>query len=223
MSIATRTPDDVRPTDPDADLVDALRRRDERALMTLVRRHSPTMLRVARGYVGPELAEDVVQETWIAVLRGIDGFSHRALFKTWLMRILVNAACSRRAKERRAVFWSPLCEDVPAEDAFDPGPEQRAMAGDLWSAVRAALDELPERQRTVVVLRDVEGWTAEEVSAALSHDRVLAPDRAASNEALEPDCALRYPSDCGSPDGKKNLTGREGFPTCTGMSVTERP
>ena len=82
MSIATRTPDDVRPTDPDADLVDALRRRDERALMTLVRRHSPTMLRVARGYVGPELAEDVVQETWIAVLRGIDGFSHRALFKT---------------------------------------------------------------------------------------------------------------------------------------------
>src|SRR5690349_17723300 len=54
MSIATRTPDDVRPTDPDADLVEALRRRDERALMTLVRRHSPTMLRVARGYVGPE-------------------------------------------------------------------------------------------------------------------------------------------------------------------------
>jgi len=167
MPIATRTPDDVRPTDPDADLVDALRRRDERALVTLVRRHSPTMLRVARGYVGPELAEDVVQETWIAVLRGIDGFSHRALFKTWLMRILVNAACSRRAKERRAVFWSPLCEDVPAEDAFDPGPEQRAMADDVWSAVRAALDELPERQRTVVVLRDVEGWTAEEVSAAL--------------------------------------------------------
>ena len=69
MPIATRTPDEVRPTDPDADLVDALRRRDERALMTLVRRHSPTMLRVARGYVAPELAEDVVQETWIAVLR----------------------------------------------------------------------------------------------------------------------------------------------------------
>ena len=104
MPIATRTPDEVRPTDPDADLVDALRRRDERALMTLVRRHSPTMLRVARGYVAPELAEDVVQETWIAVLRGIDGFIHRALFKTWLMRILVNAACSRRAKERRAVL-----------------------------------------------------------------------------------------------------------------------
>ena len=53
--------------------------------------------------------------------------------------------------------------------------------------------------------------------------RLLAPHRAASNEALEPDCALRYPSDCGSPDGKKNLTGREGFPTCAGMSVTERP
>ena len=167
MSTATRIPDDVRLNDPDADLVDALRRRDERALMTLVRRHSPTMLRVARSYVGSELAEDVVQETWIAVLRGIDGFGHRALFKTWLKRILVNAACSRRARERRAVFWSALPEEVPVEDPFDPGPEQRVIAGDLWSTVRAALDELPERQRTVVVLRDVEGWTAEEVSAAL--------------------------------------------------------
>ena len=66
MSIATRTPDDVRLNDPDADLVDALRRRDERALMTLVRRYSPMVLRVARSYVGSELAEDVVQETWIA-------------------------------------------------------------------------------------------------------------------------------------------------------------
>jgi RNA polymerase sigma-70 factor, ECF subfamily len=167
MSIAIRTPDDVRLNDPDADLVDALRRRDERALMTLVRRHSPMMLRVARSYVASELAEDVVQETWIAVLRGVDGFGHRALFKTWLIRILVNVACSRRAKERRAVFWSPLPEDAPVQDLSDPGPEQRLIADDLWTTVRAALDELPERQRTVVVLRDVEGWTAQEVSAAL--------------------------------------------------------
>ena len=143
MSIATRTPDDVRLNDPDADLVAALRRRDERALMTLVRRHGPMMLRVARSYVGSELAEDVVQETWIAVLRGVDGFGHRALFKTWLIRILVNTACSRRARERRAVFWSPLPEEAPVEDPFDPGPEQRVIAGDLWATVRAALDELP--------------------------------------------------------------------------------
>ena len=167
MSIATRTLDDVRLNDPDADLVAALRRRDERALMTLVRRHGPMMLRVARSYVGSELAEDVVQETWIAVLRGVDGFGHRALFKTWLIRILVNAACSRRARERRAVFWSPLPEEAPVEDRSDPGPEQRVIAGDLWATVRAALDELPQRQRTVVALRDVEGWTAQEVSAAL--------------------------------------------------------
>ena len=111
-SIAARTPDKVRLNDPDADLVAALRRRDERALMALVRRYGPMMLRVARSYVGSELAADVVQETWIAVLRGVDGFGHRALFKTWLIRILVNAACSRRARERRAVFWSPLPEEA---------------------------------------------------------------------------------------------------------------
>ncbi len=124
------------------------------------------MLRVARSYVGPDLAEDVVQEAWIAVLRGIDGFGHRALFKTWLMRILVTTACSRRARERRTARWTALPTDAPVADTR-PGPEGSMLASELWRVVGAALESLPDRQRTVVVLRDVEGWTAEEVSAAL--------------------------------------------------------
>ncbi len=104
---------------------------DENAYLELVRRHTPLMLRVARSILGnAKAADDVVQDTWVAVLRSIDGFEGRSTFKTWLMRILVN------------------------------------------TARRTALAGLPDRQRVVVVLRDVEGSTSEEVRALLGPDAV---------------------------------------------------
>lgn len=165
---------------PDDALVASLRDRDEDAYLALVRRHTPLMLRIARSYVTRvETAEDVVQDTWVAVLRNIDRFEGRSTFKTWLMRILVNTACTRRQQERRTVCWSALpgdasiwdvalgVADSPVVATAPAGPERRALAGELWEAIRDALDELPERQRTVVVLRDVHGWTSDEVRAAL--------------------------------------------------------
>src|SRR3712207_8679739 len=87
------SPGRVSPADPDEVLVTALRRRDEDAYLALVRRHTPLMLRVAGSYVGRrDVAEDVVQDTWVAVLRHVDRFEARSTFKTWLMRILVNTA-----------------------------------------------------------------------------------------------------------------------------------
>jgi RNA polymerase sigma-70 factor, ECF subfamily len=166
----------VAPDAPDAALVEALRARDEDAYLELVRRHTPLMLRVARSYVGRrDVAEDVVQDTWVAVLRAIDGFEGRSTFKTWLMRILVNTARTRRLREGRAVCWSSGPEDAGLWDAAaraagfaePPGPERCALGGEVMAAVRAALDELPERQRIVVVLRDVEGWSSDEVRHAL--------------------------------------------------------
>lgn len=159
---------------PDAELVALLRDRDEDAYVALVRRHTPLMLRVARGYVTRrEVAEDVVQDTWMAVLRSVDGFEARSSFKTWLMRILVNTALTRRHREARTVCWSSMPGDAAVWDvaigagAEPAGPERTALSAEVWSAIRAALDQLPERQRTVVILRDVEGWTSDEVRAAL--------------------------------------------------------
>jgi RNA polymerase sigma-70 factor (ECF subfamily) len=166
----------VAPDVPDASLVDALRAREEDAYVELVRRHTPLMLRVARGYVGRrDVAEDVVQDTWVAVLRSIDGFEGRSTFKTWLMRILVNTARTRRLQEGRTVCWSAQPEDAGLWDAAaraagltqPAGPERCALGAEVWSALRGALDELPERQRTVVILRDVEGWSSDEVRDAL--------------------------------------------------------
>jgi RNA polymerase sigma-70 factor (ECF subfamily) len=156
-------------------LVAALRRRDEDAYLELVRRHTPLMLRVARSILGSrEAAEDVVQDTWIAVLRSVDGFEGRSTFKTWLMRILVNTARSRRVREARTVCWSTQPGDAPVWDAVfagrspEPaGPLEHAISAEAWEMIRTALADLPDRQRVVVVLRDVEGSTSEEVRALL--------------------------------------------------------
>jgi RNA polymerase sigma-70 factor (ECF subfamily) len=168
------------PAEPTDDvLVAALRRRDENAYLELVRRHTPLMLRVARSVVGStEAAEDVVQDTWLAVLRSVDRFEGRSTFKTWLMRILVNTARNRRMRESRTVCWSTLPGDAPAWDAVlagrsaEPaGPLDHAIAGEVWEVIRAALACLPDRQRVVVVLRDVEGSSPEEVGAILGVSR----------------------------------------------------
>jgi RNA polymerase sigma-70 factor, ECF subfamily len=183
MSTVTASPDRVRTAahlgapagSTDDVLVAALRRRDENAYPERVRRHTPLMVRVARSIVGSaEAAEDVVQDTWVAVLRSVDGFEGRSTFKTWLMRILVNTARSRRVREARTVCWSTQPGDAPVWDAVlsgrspEPvGPVEHAMAGEAWEVIRTALANLPDRQRVVVVLRDVEGSTSEEVRGML--------------------------------------------------------
>jgi RNA polymerase sigma-70 factor, ECF subfamily len=156
-------------------LVVGLRLRDENAYLELVRRHTPLMLRVARSILGSaEAAEDVVQDTWVAVVRSVDGFEGRSTFKTWLMRILVNTARSRRGREARTVCWSTQPADAPVWDAVlarrsaeAAGPLDHAIAVEAWEVIRTALAGLPDRQRVVVVLRDVEGSTSEEVRALL--------------------------------------------------------
>ncbi|MGH3793564.1 MAG: RNA polymerase sigma factor [Pseudonocardiaceae bacterium] len=153
------------------DLVTALRRRDETAYRILVRRYTPLMLRLARPHVPSQaIAEDVVQDTWVAVLRGIDSFECRSRFTTWLMRILLNTARKRGVREHTPMRWDALgaepmlTEPIPAPEA---SPEATALSAEARVVLEKAIRALPDRQRTVLVLRDVEGWRAEEVCGLL--------------------------------------------------------
>ncbi|HEY2763077.1 MAG TPA: sigma-70 family RNA polymerase sigma factor [Pseudonocardiaceae bacterium] len=149
------------------DLVAALRRRDETAYRTLVRRYTPLMLRLARPHVPSQaIAEDVVQDTWVAVLRGIDSFECRSRFSTWLIRILLNTARKRGVREHTPVRWDALSTDaLPIEPipGTEASPEVTALSAETRVVLENAIRALPARQRTVLVLRDVEGWRAEEV------------------------------------------------------------
>ncbi|TQC49617.1 sigma-70 family RNA polymerase sigma factor [Rhodococcus sp. WS4] len=172
-------------------LVDSLRARDESAFAELVDRHTPMMLRVARGYVASnEVAEDVVQETWIAVLQGIDRFEGRSTLRTWLFRILVNVAKKRGVRDRHdsdatlAAYTGGATVDParfrPATDPEDAHhwatpptswartPEGSVLGAEVLDVTSRELEHLPERQKAVVVLRDVLGYDAEEVSEMLS-------------------------------------------------------
>jgi RNA polymerase sigma-70 factor (ECF subfamily) len=178
----------------DAKLVERLRAGDEAAFMELIRELNPSLLRVARMFVPTSaLAEDVVQETWLAVLNGIDRFEGRSSLKTWIFRILTNTAKTRGERERRSVPFSTL---DPDEGGFEPAversrftgtghwavlprawPEDRLLANETRSMIERAIERLPPSQRTVITLRDVEGWTADEVRNALelseTNQRVL--------------------------------------------------
>lgn len=176
--------------DPDADLLVRLRAGEEHAFVSLVARYQATLVRLARGYVGSAaVAEEVAQETWVAVLRGIDGFEGRSSFRTWLLRILVNRARSTGEREHRTV---PAAHSEPSVDParFDRGgawtqpprpwqeeSEERLDARALRDPLRRALDGLPTRQREVVMLRDVNGLSSAEVCEALdisnANERVL--------------------------------------------------
>jgi RNA polymerase sigma-70 factor (ECF subfamily) len=173
-------------------LIAAIGRGDERAFAELVDRHSAAMLRVAMAYVPSRAAaEEVVQETWIAVLRGIRGFEGRSSLKTWIFRILTNLAMRGGARERRSMPFSALADAestgeptvdpdrfLPADHPLFPGhwslmptrwptPEEGLLAGETRDLIAAAIAELPPAQRTVIALRDVEGWSSEEVVEAL--------------------------------------------------------
>jgi RNA polymerase sigma-70 factor (ECF subfamily) len=178
------------------DLVDRLRAGDEEAFAELVRRYHRLMLRVARGYVRSDaVAEEVVQESWVAVLRGIERFEGRSSFKTWLLRIVANRAMTQGVREARSVPFAALEDDEepsvsperfhpagePGAGAWsappEPWPEDRLLAQETRAMIERAIEELPPMQRAVVTLRDVEGWSSDEVREALdisaANQRVL--------------------------------------------------
>ena len=183
--------------------MEGLRAGDEEAFLELVRVRGPSMLRVARLYVSSRaVAEEVVQETWLAVLTGIERFEGRSSFNTWLFRILSNQAKSKGVKEGRSVAFSALTDDETAAaeasveaDRFR-GPTERFadhwtsspprwtetpeaifLSHETISLVEHAAASLPPAQRAVITLRDINGWDANEVCDVLeisaANQRVL--------------------------------------------------
>ncbi|MGI8476150.1 MAG: RNA polymerase sigma factor [Thermomicrobiales bacterium] len=173
-------------------LIAGLRARDEAAFVELVARHQPALLRLAMLYVSDRAtAEDVVQETWIGVLNGIDGFAGRSAFKTWLYTILMNQARRRGARDSRTIPFSAAWVPAPGESepSVDPSrfiaegedrghwtssprrwcdiPEDRLLSAELRGRIEAAIAALPPTQREVVTLRDVAGWSSQDVCNAL--------------------------------------------------------
>ena len=182
------------PPDEDAPLLDALRAGDERAFAALVDKYGPSLLRLAQLYVSSRaVAEEVVQETWLAVLTGIERFEGRSSLKTWLFRILTNKAKTRGQREGRTLPFSSLASDgdedqtAVAVERFARGgawatpprgvPEERLLAGETRARVEQAISALPPNQRAVITLRDVEGLSAEEACNVLglseTNQRVL--------------------------------------------------
>jgi RNA polymerase sigma-70 factor (ECF subfamily) len=155
----------------DAELVAALRAGDDEAFAGLVRSQHPLLHRTAMIYVSSRaVADEVVQETWLAVLAGLDGFEGRSSLRTWIFRIAANIARKRAVRESRCRPLSSLPgdDDVPgtAPVAWET-PEQRLMSRETQEAICDAIAALPRAQRLVVTLRDVEGWSAEEACQAL--------------------------------------------------------
>ena len=182
----------------DAVLVKALSTRDPDAFAYLLDRYHASLVRLALQYVpGRAVADEVVQETWLAVIQGIDRFEQRSSLKTWLFRILVNVARSHGVKENRSIpfaITAALDED-PAVDPhrfrrFGKGrgqwkrppqpwsdPEQRALDAETIATIRETVDLLPPSQREVLTMRDLLGWSPAEVCDALelsdTNQRVL--------------------------------------------------
>ena len=194
-------------------LIAGLRKGDERAYAELVDRYTPAMLRVARGYVpSHQVAEDVIQETWIGVLQGISKFEGRSSLRTWIFRVMINIAKKRGVRERRdadaeiaastggtvdPARFRPADDRLPGHwraDAepspFPDTPEGSVLGDELVAVARRELDKLPDKQRTVVTLRDMHGFDSEEVCALLdisvANQRVLLHrGRAFVRQALE--------------------------------------
>jgi RNA polymerase sigma-70 factor (ECF subfamily) len=194
-------------------LVASLRAGDEAAFARLVDQHTPSMLRVARGYVpSQEIAEEVVQETWIALLKGIGGFEGRSSLRTWLFTVMINIAKARGMRERRdtdtaisaytggtvdpARFrtgedrWPGHWKDGDEPSPFPETPEGSILGSELVDIAQREIDKLPDRQRAVVTLRDMLGFDSAEVCELLditaANQRVLLHrGRAAVRQVLE--------------------------------------
>ncbi len=184
----------------DTQLVEALRAGDEAAFRELVREYQPSLVRVARIYVSTQAAaEEVVQETWLGVLKGLDRFEGRSSLRTWIFRILTNIAKTRAVRDGRTLPFSALQDPgrvpeaaVDADRFLDPEhprwpghwavrpetwPEDALLAAETRERLEAAIEGLPASQRAVISLRDIEGWSSEEVRNALdlseTNQRVL--------------------------------------------------
>lgn len=200
----------------DQDLVRRLRCGDERAFAVIVCDWSPMMRRVARAHVSTDAsADEIVQDTWLAVVHGLADFEGRSSLRTWVFHILTNRAKTCGVREARSVPWSsvgPSGADSPTVDPdrfrgpddeyphhwtdpgaprpWEPSPESAALNGEIRSHLADALELLPDRQKAVVTLRDVHGLTAQEVCEHLvitaANQRVLLHRaRARLREALE--------------------------------------
>jgi RNA polymerase sigma-70 factor, ECF subfamily len=184
----------------DARLVEGLRAGDEAAFAAVMRMYGAGMLRVAQIYVSSRaVAEEVVQEAWLGVLRGIGRFQGHSSLKTWLFRIVANTAKTRGVREARSLPFSALGDDA-GEPTVDPErflgagerfpghwavppeswarvPEERLLAEETMDVIRREVERLPAAQRAVITLRDIEGFSAEEVCNALdlteTNQRVL--------------------------------------------------
>jgi RNA polymerase sigma-70 factor (ECF subfamily) len=165
-------------------LLSRLRAGDERAFEAIVMKHDGALRRVARSYVRTDSAvDDVVQETWLGVVRGLDGFEGRSSLRTWIFRILVNQARTRAVRDARSLPFSTLDDDDgPAVDptAFaadgrwtsapprlDCDPETGLLSAELRAHLLAAVDELSPDQRAVITLRDLVGLPAADVCQLL--------------------------------------------------------
>ena len=182
-------------------LISALRAGDDHAFMQLVDAYHVKMVRLAQSFVGNAMvAEEVAQEAWLGVLRGVQRFEGRSSLQTWIFTILTNCARTRAQREQRTVPFSDVfvAEDDD-EPTVDPGrfqqegrwrghwqdgpsswreiPENRILAQETLDLVRSAIESLPPNQRTVILLRDVDGVEAADVCNILqiseSNQRVL--------------------------------------------------
>ena len=207
--------DTYAPPPGQAEVVAALRAGDERVFEALVAELGPSMLRIARMYVSSRaVAEEVVQEAWLGVLTGIGRFEGRSSLKTWIFRILTNRAKTRGEREGRSLPFSSFGpaeagDDEPAVDAdrfhssgryeghwtsapsrWSELPENRLVGKETIGVAQDAIAALPEMQRTVITMRDIDGFDSEEVRNVLglsvSNQRVLLHRaRAKVRQALE--------------------------------------
>jgi RNA polymerase sigma-70 factor (ECF subfamily) len=180
---------------PEDRLVELLRAGDETAFCELVRRHNSAMVRFAETFVPSRaIAEEVAQEAWLGVIKGIDRFEGRSMLSTWIFRIVANIARSRGERERRTMHTVSLSEELaderrsvaPGRFQGRPGhgvwaepparwsdlPDERLLSKSTFERVVAVASELSENQRRVFVLRDIEGWSSTEVCDLLALSEV---------------------------------------------------
>lgn len=189
--VKPQTTSGVDAAGPDDALIASLRAGDDAAFATLIDRYHASLVRVAMLYVDDRaVAEEVAQETWIGMLRGLDGFAGRSSLKTWLFRILTNQAKRHGTRERRSIPFAALRTDpdepaVSPDHFFPPGhedaghfiaaqrdwcrtPEEVLLSAETREIVEAAIADLPPAQREIITLRDIDGWSAPEVCNALT-------------------------------------------------------
>jgi RNA polymerase sigma-70 factor, ECF subfamily len=185
----------------ESELLSRLRAGDERAFRSLVETHHATMIAVAGSYVKTRaVAEEVAQEAWLGVLKGLDRFEGRSSLRTWILRIVVNTAMGRGGREARSVPFSSMAVGDEHEPAVDPDrfrkpggafaghwnrypgdwsslPEERLLGRETLAVAKRKIEELPDAQRAVIAMRDIAGCSSEEVCEVLdvsaANQRVL--------------------------------------------------